>query len=671
MCDRSSNETSFFRCLLGTFIIFSLYLLVLVFPRGASVGLYLRFDSIVWPLCAAFVFLKLNHRVARVHILLLSVLLCGTILKGIWYSGFSNHNLIAGLLPFSDAGGYIEGCLSLLHHGTLTNWASRRPLTAVVQSILMLLSNGNLRFMLALLVLFSAVSIALATHEFYRLYGRIAACALFIGLIAFYRRYIGTTLSEHLGIIYGCLAVAFLFRTLRTFRWGHGVACVCFLSIGLFARAGAFFTLFLLPISLLFIKKRGPRINAKFSGSVMLAILIPFCVNKMIGASLGNPSASMGNFSYTLYGLVSGGNWTQVLSDYPEISSLDETDQYEQIYNLAFDRIREKPATLIFGFLRAYRDYFFSTQGAFGFFLFVPGEWLILERGTEAGLGNSSRIIQDFISKPWPFIQAFAAAVTFVCYSILSVIGMCVLLKEKNYDSKCFLLIAIGMLASVPFVPPWDADWMRAYAATIPIALVFPALGFKKVTRYLLRAISHLKPRKLRKITRINIFSNGGRHARDEKYDGPDLAFNGFASLMLILPISGLLIFNIASPPFLSNDQIITGRKYQLHLIPGSTIHFEEEVVSTPLIIGLTPAKMKRNMVVFRRSYPDEGRVLNELLSPGNKLMLAYDITASRLKYVLLQEGLLNDFRCIGNEFLVEPVTLDPTGHWLKISACE
>jgi len=34
-----------------------------------------------------------------------------------------------------------------------------------------------------------------------------------------------------------------------------------------------------------------------------------------------------------------------------------------------------------------------------------------------------------------------------------------------------------GILLSVPFVPPWDADNMRAYAATLPFVVALPVMG--------------------------------------------------------------------------------------------------------------------------------------------------------------------------------------------------
>ena len=45
-----------------------------------------------------------------------------------------------------------------------------------------------------------------------------------------------------------------------------------------------------------------------------------------------------------------------------------------------------------------------------------------------------------------------------------------------------FLLISIfGIFISVPFVPPGDAHKMRAFAATIPLMALLPAIGVSEL----------------------------------------------------------------------------------------------------------------------------------------------------------------------------------------------
>jgi hypothetical protein len=58
---------------------------------------------------------------------------------------------------------------------------------------------------------------------------------------------------------------------------------------------------------------------------------------------------------------------------------------------------------------------------------------------------------------------------------------------------ESLLLVSIaGILASVPFVPPWDAGRMRAYAAVLPIIALVPAYGAAMLaTRFAFLVASH------------------------------------------------------------------------------------------------------------------------------------------------------------------------------------
>ena len=70
------------------------------------------------------------------------------------------------------------------------------------------------------------------------------------------------------------------------------------------------------------------------------------------------------NFSYTFYGLASGGaKWDQVFKDYPGIKE-------EDVPALAIQKFKEKPYLLVTGIIQSYQDFFTSYRGAFSFTLF-------------------------------------------------------------------------------------------------------------------------------------------------------------------------------------------------------------------------------------------------------------------------------------------------------------
>ena len=62
--------------------------------------------------------------------------------------------------------------------------------------------------------------------------------------------------------------------------------------------------------------------------------------------------------------------------------------------------------------------------------------------------------------------------------SVLALAGIVWLLRNHRLPLSNLLSVAlVGIFLSVPFVPPWDSDQMRAYAAVLPFIAFLPALG--------------------------------------------------------------------------------------------------------------------------------------------------------------------------------------------------
>jgi hypothetical protein len=657
MRDLSMNLNNLMRALipsaikwgLGALALLVAYVFILATHYFGSAGYYLRFDSILWLLFVAAIFFIMRDRYAVVLIITLMVLLCGMVLSGVWRSGVSDHSLIAGVLPFSDAAGYADGSLNLLHSGSLTGWASRRPLTALIEAFLLFLCNGNFRAMLAALVLLSAISMALAVSEFHRISGRVASFVMFAGLFIFYRRFIGTTLSEHFGVIYGCLAVALVLRTLRTCCWRYYIIGLFCLSIGLLARAGAFFVLPMLVLVLVYVSWSDRRKMCNLFATAVLAVVLAFSLNKAVGLSLGNADASMGNFSYTLYGLVSGGDWTQVNIDHPEIKSLSPEARYQKIYELAFARIQAQPSSLITGGLRAYRDFFLSMKGVYGFSLFMPIERFILESGSASDRNEADTLVHRVLSQPFLYVQTAAALLLFLGCNMIGMIGLITILRERSTPSMCYLGASMGILASVPFVPPWDADWMRAYAATIPFVLVYPAVGMATVCSLFLQIKCGMKGL-----------------GRDENRQSFLLPF--CSVLILIIPLVALLMFNLGKAPFLPHARTVSGGDYALQIIKGSATHFVDTIRSSDVTIQVLPDTADRNMKVYRHGYHGRSKVLESFILPGKTVALAYDINSRRMKYIVCEHVVYLEMLQYDMDFVIVPLSGETKGRWLRIS---
>jgi hypothetical protein len=198
------------------------------------------------PLGLACVFFAISRIKARWHwpvLLVLFVSLCGMVLSSVWGKGVSDLSVMAGHFQLSDAWSYLNGSLNLMHFGHLTDVCSRRPISPALGSIILYVCGGHVRCYLAILVFFTATGIAWSVRELMRTHGYAASYVFALGLFLFYRRFIGTVLTEHVGLLLGVIAFAMIWRSAYNRSKIELTGGVFALSTALFARAGAFFVL--------------------------------------------------------------------------------------------------------------------------------------------------------------------------------------------------------------------------------------------------------------------------------------------------------------------------------------------------------------------------------------------------------------------------------------------
>ncbi|MCU0535263.1 MAG: hypothetical protein MUD14_15355 [Hydrococcus sp. Prado102] len=372
-------------------------------------------------------------------------------LSRFWRSGLSDGMTIAGFLPSSDAINYYTAALNLLEGKNLANTtfliASWRPIFGGVLATLLGLTGQNLQITLAILVLINAIACFLLAREVQHSYG-IAPAVLIVTLIfLFYKPFIGQVMTEHWGIALGTIGLAVLWRGALKEHQKLCLLGIFLLTLALNARVGA---LFILPALILwgawafrgtsFLSVRfaigfaaAPWAIAAFS-----VVLLGFILNSFIFKVASTPNAiSNANFFYTLYGLIVDGNWATIRADYPEILKLAEPARSLRVREIAIEALKANPIGLVTGSIRAWQQFLFDDF----VFSFV----------------RSSRI--NFL------LQLSSVFAIVNCYR-----------QRQQATASLMLAMAMGILLSVPFVPPWDAG-TRPYAATIPLFCLFPALG--------------------------------------------------------------------------------------------------------------------------------------------------------------------------------------------------
>jgi len=378
--------------------------------------------------------------------LILSLFALG--LSGLWASGKTEPQVISGLLPTVDAGEYYYNALRLLNGSPFSDFSSRRPLFSAFLSSLLWITNKNLQISIALMVLFSGLCSYLATMNIRDRFGPIVAALFLLMLFLFYRRFGGQVMSENLGFLLGILSFSLLLLGIANKRTLIIYLSLFLLSYALNARAGPFFILpfFIFGIAFYVIGNKNVWRAICLS---FVAILTGFFLNLILFKIVGSPTgAPFANFSYTLYGLSQGGTgWPSIMTDHPEILSLNESELSKRIYEFAFLAIKANPWNFIIGCLRQYVYFFNFIKSNVSVFSYAVGE------------------------------NVFVYNLTQISLYLFSVIGLYFTYMNRKQPFFLILLLALlGILLSVPFLIS-DTTNMRAFAATIPFLIFFPAIG--------------------------------------------------------------------------------------------------------------------------------------------------------------------------------------------------
>ncbi len=134
-----------------------------------------------------------------------TLILFATQLSAVWRSSAGGLFILGGLLPMSDASGYYGSALRLLEGDTFSESASYRPLSHGVLATLLGLTQQNLQVTLAILVFITAIACFLFAREVQRSHGTTAGVLVLTIIFLFYRFYIGTAMTENLGLALGAV----------------------------------------------------------------------------------------------------------------------------------------------------------------------------------------------------------------------------------------------------------------------------------------------------------------------------------------------------------------------------------------------------------------------------------------------------------------------------------
>jgi len=365
-----------------------------------------------------------------------------------WSLGISNANIIGGYIPYKDGFYYYNGSRMLFAGQAIAEEGLQgafRPLFPGMLSVLLLFTQHNLIWVIAIVVFLVALCSYLAAQALRDSTGPLPAAVLMVLLYSFIRPMIGYTLTELPSLLFSCLAFILLLKGAESKKYSEIALGSLMLVIAISVRAGPFFMLPMLVLWIGWAFRSGKKLPLKQMAMFTLLLTAEFLAVNIIFPHLVTTASSstFGNVSWMLYGqAVGGAGWTyhfQALS----------THDSNIVMQAAIEKIRTYPLGLIIGMVKSYRDFFLPGQTSmfnlisFRQNIFNNLFWIVNISFLGLGLAHSIR----HINKPR--------------YSLLF---------------SCFL----GILFSIPFLPPIDGG-NRFYSGCAPFFFALEAVGLFSV----------------------------------------------------------------------------------------------------------------------------------------------------------------------------------------------
>jgi hypothetical protein len=365
---------------------------------------------------------------------------------------------IAGLIPFSDAGGYFASAHDYFKDGFFSSFALRRPFAAAGRTLLLALGNFSYASMLLLQAVLLATATWFGARAISRWRGPWAGLVYFCISFLILRSFIATSLTEPIGLFWALFAIPFVIEGLRKGSWPLALLGLTFTSVALMTRMGA---MFLMPMLALWMLWRfGTNWLAKLglaAGTVAVfaaVIGVNFAIERLYGH---DRPATGENFSYTICGLSIGGDWSECPKRYS--TELKELPPGERalttfLYHKAFDNIRDNASPFL-GRL---------GLGAGAFISSLP-----------------STMLRGYLHVPLPW---WFSTLIFYLICAFGLIYVVVMRGEKG-ELGFWILISLGVVASAAVV--YFDDGRRVLAVAYPFLATLVASGFKTPRTVIIR----------------------------------------------------------------------------------------------------------------------------------------------------------------------------------------
>ena len=386
---------------------------------------------------------------------------------------------IWGIFPFNDAHLFYSGACELLNGQQVTVMPGARHPYPVLLAVLLKIFMHDFRAVTSVFTIVMALA-TWAAFEVIRLrLGGLTATVYLVCVTLYIRIHCsGLFMTEQLALLYSLCAVALLVESIA--RQGKAKAWLyCgglfFLTQALNARPAAYVTLPFLILATLQVFHGSLKARA---GMVVLSTVVVTISLLLHSITYYKTVASRtpSNVWYTIYGVLNGGTWVDGLKHSQELlhnrPSLAPSDWQATIFKLSVAALQPDGVQG----LHLLRDECLSELRRHPGKL-VSGWW----RAVQFLWSNNTPFRATYAENPsvWFTESARWCAVLGVALSLFFLLrGPNLAPKFKTYQGLSWLNLAalLGILASLPFAPPWDAG-TRIYAATLPLFFLLPSSG--------------------------------------------------------------------------------------------------------------------------------------------------------------------------------------------------
>ena len=394
---------------------------------------------------------------------------------------------IWGILPGSDAGLYYTAASNLLNGQQITAMAGARHPYPLLLAVLLKIFRHDFRSVTLVFTILMALATWSAFEVIRLRLGRLTA-TVYLVCVTFYIRIhcAGLFMTEQMALLYSLSAVALLIESIVA-RGKAKIVLYCgglfFLTQALNARPAAYMTLPFLVLASWELFRGNIKTQGKMVVLSAVAVIASLLLHSMTYYWVV-ASRAPSNAWFCIYGLLNGGTW------------LDGRNHAEKLW-------RDKASVLPSDRAAAYLVYAQALR--------LLREECLAEISHHPGklLDGSWRGLRFLWSKNTPFRSAYPempsiwftesarwCAVFGVVLSLFFLLrGRHLAPKLKTYQALSWINLAalLGMIASLPFAPPWDGE-TRIFAATLPLFFLLPASGVGGLYLLIVKRFQEITP---------------------------------------------------------------------------------------------------------------------------------------------------------------------------------